>query len=589
LTATPDQSRGFFPPPEWPRTRRPLTVALLGWARLSRQAAEGSGYNLSASELAAGLARAGHRVYYLASGRRYTFIPRMYVARTERWRGVECFDLTNSPNLSPAVENFRRAPSETASPAQTRLVMRWLGRVGAQVVHVHSLEGFGMDLIRAIRGAGRPVIVTPHNYWFVCPQVDLLHEEARVCMDYEGGRRCLGCVKEAPNPLWQRWGRRGEQAVAALLGKPTVKAARHVIRAMKRRLGLPLDGPDPMSEYPSPIPDPEAALGFKVDDAARHPGTIDHGLSAEEDERPADLRPSPVDQNERFLRADCHLRVLNGYGARRVAGVEALNSASAVIPPSRFLLDVLVRMGLNPALARQVRLGQPHFDQINRMTRRSAFYDRSPWDAGTASRPVRFAFLGTTRNNKGLEVLSRAIPLLDTGVRKRCHFLIRALGHDWPFRRRLSPYPEVSFHGGYDLLQLLSCVGEFDVGILPHIWFENSPLVMLEFLHAGKFVIASRLGGPVEWIVEPGAGGPGNGLLFPAGDAAALAERITLVATGSVVLPSARQVHEASVLRSYPEHVREVEEVYHAALGAPEPTVPSPVVHARVRAEPARA
>jgi glycosyltransferase involved in cell wall biosynthesis len=112
------------------------------------------------------------------------------------------------------------------------------------------------------------------------------------------------------------------------------------------------------------------------------------------------------------------------------------------------------------------------------------------------------------------------------------------------------------------MLQLLASVGEYDVGILPHVWFENSPLVLLEHLHAGKFVIASRLGGPPEWIDEPR-----NGMRFPAGCPEALAACIERLVKGEVAIPSPREVHEASTLRSYPDHVREVSGVYEEVLG----------------------
>jgi len=93
--------------------------------------------------------------------------------------------------------------------------------------------------------------------------------------------------------------------------------------------------------------------------------------------------------------------------------------------------------------------------------------------------------------------------------------------------------------------------------------------VLLEHLHAGKFVIASRLGGPPEWVVEPdrGTGTLGNGLLFPGGRPDALATCIQRIVTGEVALPTARQVHGASALWSYPAHVAEVESVYQGLLG----------------------
>src|SRR5690606_32157931 len=109
-----------------------------------------------------------------------------------------------------------------------------------------------------------------------------------------------------------------------------------------------------------------------------------------------------------------------------------------------------------------------------------------------ATRPLRIAYLGTLRPSKGVDVLTRAIPLLDKSVRQRCQILVRAQGWDYPYRRRMAKYPEVSFLGGYDVAQLIAAGGEYDVGLLPHVWFENAPLVLLEHLHAGKFVISSR-------------------------------------------------------------------------------------------------
>lgn len=569
----------------WRVSDRPLSIAVLGWARLSAQAREGSGYNLSASELAAGLALSGHRVAYLRSGMTYTVVKKPHVRALEWWRGVSCFDLVNSRNVSPASSNFKNMTEEMSSPADAQVVLAWLGSMGVQVVHIHSLEGFGLDLIGAIRDSGRPVVVTPHNYWYVCPQVDLLHEELRVCEDYKGGARCVGCLPDVPDTPRVRSRRGTEQAMYRALGPVYTGWLRQVFDYAKYRLR----GPKPpvrAAESVAGIPvahaapiDPEAGLGFDAG-GPQHSGQIDHGLRLVDGEKPPQVGESPLDQNERFLRADHHLTVVNEYGRRRLSGIEALNRASLVTPPSRFLLEVLFSMGMSPKVGRHLRLGQPHFDQLHRKTKRSPYYRLRPWDPVTSTRPVRFGFMGTTRNNKGLEVLTRAIPMLDVSVRQRSHFLIRAAGYDWMFRKRLSAYPEVSFLGGYDGLQLISTMDEFDVGILPHIWFENSPLVLLEFLHAGKFVISSRLGGPPEWIREPRSERPagvapsaepevalGNGLLFAAGSASGLAACITRVVRGEATIPSAAEVHAVSELRSYPDHVRECEDTYRELLG----------------------
>lgn len=549
-------------PMGWPRARRVLRVGLLGWARLSFQANQGSGYNLSASELAAGLALMGHRVHYLASGRRYSVRPGMRIERCETWRGVECDDLVNSPNLSPALYNFRNMGSERRSPGQTRVVLEWARSRRIQVLHAHSLEGFGLDLIGAAEAAGIRVVVTPHNYWYCCPQVDLMRGETELCMDYDGGRRCEGCIP-GRSPVAAKLKRRLGQGVERIVGLGVSAAGRRAAKeAMDRWREI-------RGEYPRDLPndrdpDPEAALGLAIEGiAARADGMVRHNIR---DYRPLETRRPvaavEVDANERFLASDRHLVVLNDYGRRRVEGIEALSRASLVTPPSAFVGDVYVRMGLPAERCRVVRLGQPHFDQIHRAVKRSPYYRVRPWQADRGDRPLRLAYFGAMRPSKGIDVLAQAIGLLPIEIRRRCRFLIRAGGNDWPVRKPLSEYPEVSFNGGYDMLQLTNSWGDYDVGLLPHAWFENSPLVLLEHLHAGKFVVCSRLGGPVEWVRD-GV----NGLLVPGGQAGALAAAIGRLVQGEVAIPSPAEIHEATpLLCSWPDHVRAVDEVYRKVL-----------------------
>ncbi|MBX3363556.1 MAG: glycosyltransferase [Phycisphaeraceae bacterium] len=559
-------------PPGWVRTARPLSVAVLGWARLSEREREGSGYNLVASELAAGLAMSGHRVSYLRSGADYALRPGMHIRRNGRYRGVECAHLVNSPNAAPGLFNFRNMSREMRCKKQTRLVMRWLDSVGADVVHIHSLEGFSLDVIEAIKASGRGVVVTPHNYWFVCPQVDLLHKGTHVCMDYAGGRACEGCM--TPASTWKtRWRRKITQMlfrrtgpmlggwIAGVLFEPWP-----ILRSREARLRMQLGEEERL--------DPELARGMSIDPREEHSGELVHDKPVPEDITIVEIGRSELDTNERFLGASHHLTVLNGYGQRRWAGVQALRQVDRLTPPSVFCGEVHVRMGVEPERVECVRLGLPHLDRLARRSKRSAFYDVRPWDAATARGPLRLAFFGTVRHQKGIETLVRAITLLPKAERQRCQFLIRAALGDWLHRRRLSRFPEVSFLGGYDMAQLMSSGGEYDVGLLPHIWFENSPLVMLEFLSSGKFVVASRLGGPPEWVVEPGGagsegnGGLGNGLLVPGGQPEALAGAIGRLVRGEVTIPSPREVHAVSLLRDYPSYVAACEGVYQRVLDA---------------------
>jgi hypothetical protein len=195
-----------------------LRIVVLGWARLSRQAAEGSGLNLSASELACELVRRGNRVMYLRSGMDYSVRPGMRFSFTEVWRGVGCFSLINSPNLAPGNFNFRNIAAQTSHVRQAELVVEWVRAVRADIVHVQALEGFSLDTIEALRMSGIPVVVTPHNYYYLCPQIDLLANERTVCEDYEGGARCVDCLHHAPDPAAHMAWRKRYQSAERLMG-----------------------------------------------------------------------------------------------------------------------------------------------------------------------------------------------------------------------------------------------------------------------------------------------------------------------------------------------------------------------------------
>ncbi|MDX2146728.1 MAG: glycosyltransferase [Planctomycetota bacterium] len=548
---------------------------MIGWARLSAQQAEGSGYNLSASELASGLALAGHDVCYIRSGMDYSLRPDMFLRHVETWRGVRCYHIFNSPNLAISRFNFQNTNKEMNCPEQTRLVMRWLDEQRAEIVHVHALEGFSMDLMAAIRESGRPLLVTPHNHWYVCPQVDLLAREVEVCLDHEGGRRCVACIS-TPRPGEEIWRRKLGQTMHRLLGRNSVRSAREARATLIQRIRHALDKPPVIV---SGEHDAHPGLAWQppssADAASRQRETpVASRVHAPDGLDPASHGPalarSTWDTNEQAAdpaRRDVRLRVVNVYGKRRHAGIDAINRADLVLGPSRSLLSVLTGLGLAERKARFVRYGQPHLDQLRRLATESPFYRCTPW-APDAPQPLRLAFHGTVHNNKGLDVLTRAIPLLSDQALRRCHFTIRAWGDDTLFRRRLRRFPQVTFAGGFDTVNLPGMMGQFDVGVLSHTWLENCPLVMLEFLSAGKFTIAARLGGPAEFIHPPSSAEPGNGLLFSGGCPDELAACIERIADGRVRLPTPEQVHAASDLQTYVGHVREVMACYEELLAA---------------------
>ena len=100
-----------------------------------------------------------------------------------------------------------------------------------------------------------------------------------------------------------------------------------------------------------------------------------------------------------------------------------------------------------------------------------------------------------------------------------------------------------------------------DVLVVPSLWYENSPLVISEAFAASVPVVASRVGALAE-KVRDGV----DGLLFPMGDARALASALQELAEQPDLLEGLRTGIAHAVTRD--QHVSHMEGIY-ASLVAP--------------------
>jgi glycosyltransferase involved in cell wall biosynthesis len=128
---------------------------------------------------------------------------------------------------------------------------------------------------------------------------------------------------------------------------------------------------------------------------------------------------------------------------------------------------------------------------------------------------------GRLSREKGFEVAIRAMKK----VRSRQVLWIAGEGPEQEnlkkLVRKLKLQSQVKFLGYKKGGELEELIRKAKAVILPSVWYENMPYVMVESLARNKVLIASRLGGMPEWIKDGE-----NGFLFPAGNAAYLARII---------------------------------------------------------------
>jgi glycosyltransferase involved in cell wall biosynthesis len=148
---------------------------------------------------------------------------------------------------------------------------------------------------------------------------------------------------------------------------------------------------------------------------------------------------------------------------------------------------------------------------------------------------ITLGFLSTVMPHKGAHIL------LDAYEKANCaNITVKIYGEECGhteymhgLRTKYGSNPGIEFSGTYQYEEMDRIFNEIDVVVLPSLWWENSPLVLIRALAQNVPAIVTDLGGMTE-LVTDGV----NGYTFKAGNADALAEIIIKISTNPVVLNS---------------------------------------------------
>ena len=200
---------------------------------------------------------------------------------------------------------------------------------------------------------------------------------------------------------------------------------------------------------------------------------------------------------------------------------ETLGMVDAVLSHSRFLIEMFNQSGVD---ARGFVHCPNGFDYAKVKSNKRGCDRRET---------INFGFIGTLLPHKGVEVLVDAFKRVPSdNVRLKIYggcFQEREY-----YSRLLAKAEEdkrIEFCGDYDLNNIARVLEEINVVVVPSLWYENAPLVISTAQAFGIPVIATKLGGMKEMVLD-GI----NGFTFKLGDAADLADKIHLIAANPNVL-----------------------------------------------------
>ncbi|MBE3639008.1 glycosyltransferase [Mangrovicoccus algicola] len=147
------------------------------------------GATIVAREVARHLRGAGMRVSAVATMQAEE-LPPYAVVRSHR-DGIDTFRINMPPGPAPTARFW--------DDQMTARVTQIAAQVGADVAHLHCLQGLGAGLIPGLKAQGIPVILSIHDFWWLCQRQFMVQPDGRYCgQDPVRLRQCAGCVPNRP-------------------------------------------------------------------------------------------------------------------------------------------------------------------------------------------------------------------------------------------------------------------------------------------------------------------------------------------------------------------------------------------------------
>jgi glycosyltransferase involved in cell wall biosynthesis len=229
---------------------------------------------------------------------------------------------------------------------------------------------------------------------------------------------------------------------------------------------------------------------------------------------------------------------------RRMRLLPALSMPDAVIAPSHFLAE---------RFRPYVKGERLHISRYG--------LDLSQFNQQRRAAPdgvMRIGYIGQIAAHKGVHLAIEAFRQLRTRQQIELH-IYGGLTTYPDYVQRLQQLAgndsRIRFHGRFENSQVADLLKRLDVTVVPSVWYENSPLAIMESHAAGTPVITSKLGGMAELVRHEV-----DGLHFKPDDAPNLAQQLQRLVDNPTLLRKLQA--QVQMPRGIDDEMRQLMDIY---------------------------
>ena len=139
-------------------------------------------------------ANKGEVVYLLYPGH-FNLYNKTKIKYNKMYKGIYVYEMIN-PLPVPLLNGIKDIEKFIESKDK-EVFKDFINKISLDAIHIHTLMGLPIEFLEAAKDIGIKIIFTTHDYFGICPKVNLITDKGQICNDYCNGAKCVECNKNA--------------------------------------------------------------------------------------------------------------------------------------------------------------------------------------------------------------------------------------------------------------------------------------------------------------------------------------------------------------------------------------------------------